>query len=99
MGERPKGIKNGRALFEIDRTDNEGDYCPENCRWIKKRQNSLNARRSRIWTVNGVDYPSAIDAANAVGLPRKTLSNRCTGYGNFEGVPTPGYSVRDRYPQ
>ena len=40
-------IKAGyREGLEIDRIDNEGDYTPDNCRWVTHRENMKNTRRS-----------------------------------------------------
>lgn len=36
-------IENGyREGLEIDRIDNDGNYCPENCRWVTHRVNCQN---------------------------------------------------------
>lgn len=47
MGERPS------PAHQVDRIDNEGDYCKSNCRWSTAREQSENRRNTRLFEYNG----------------------------------------------
>jgi hypothetical protein len=52
MGPKPDGMS-------LDRVDNDGDYCRENCRWASAKENSRNRRSSRLINIDGVVKPLA----------------------------------------
>lgn len=50
-------IKNGYNDFlSIDRIDTNGNYCPDNCRWISQKEQCKNRRNTKFITINGVSH-------------------------------------------
>lgn len=47
MGDRPS------PEYQLGRMDNDGDYCPENCRWVTKKENQRNKRNNVCITAFG----------------------------------------------
>lgn len=37
----------------LDRLDVNGNYCPENCRWVTRKEQQLNRRVNKVFTFNG----------------------------------------------
>ena len=60
--------------LELDRIDNNGDYCPENCRWTDRKTNMRNRRNSVLpgW---------ALDAADKNGVSGSLLYQRAVKKG------------------
>lgn len=75
----------------LDRIDNDGDYTPENCRWVDFHTQCLNTRRNRIISVNGVSL-TATEWENMNNLTRGTIYNRVKkGWSEEDAAITPLY--------
>lgn len=72
MGECPPKLT-------IDRIDNDGNYEPDNCRWVSRSKNQCNRSCSITWIVNGKPYPSSTLAAKEHGVSSRTISAWCRG--------------------
>lgn len=74
-------MKNGyepnakRGITTIDRIDVNGNYCPENCRWITLSEQGNNKTTSRYMVVNGVKHTIS-EWSKITGIEKSTLKDR-----------------------
>lgn len=73
MGQAPKD-SNGKP-YQLDRIDNNGNYCPENCKWVTRRENMRN-RRDNIYIHIYGEKMCAADACSLFHLNRTTVTER-----------------------
>jgi len=73
MGERPS------KDYVLDRINPNGNYEPNNCRWITKEKSALNKTNSKIWVVKGKQYNSSKEAAKANNVSMQTIRLWCCG--------------------
>lgn len=69
MGPRPS------PTHSIERIDNDGDYCPENCRWATKREQVANTRATHRVVLDGQQSCLA-HVAEVAGVAPCTIRQR-----------------------
>lgn len=81
----------------IDRIDNNGDYTPDNCRWVTMKEQSINKRNTSMLEYNGVVKPIK-EWSDAFGFKREVLKSRLrNGWSIEEALTTPSNRHNKRH--
>ena len=83
---RGNGYEDG---LTIDRIDNDGNYCPENCRWVTRDEQQINKRYNHTAEINGVRR-TLTEWARVYGLKESVVNWRVNnGWDVVQALTTP----------
>ena len=89
-------ISNGyQKGLTIDRIDNNGDYFPDNCRWVTLAENNQNRRSSIFYTYNGKTQ-NLQQWCNEYGISRSMVNKRLKMGWDFEKALFTPKQTRDK---
>ena len=78
-----------RDGLTIDRINNDGDYTPNNCRWVTMKEQSINKRNTVTLEYNGITK-SIKEWSDDLGFKREVLKSRLkNGWSAEETLTTP----------
>lgn len=83
-----------RDGLTLDRIDTNGDYSPDNCRWVTQEVQNRNKRNIVKMTLDNETLPLVV-WAERTGLPANTLRlRRANGWSDADAIQTPYGSAR-----
>lgn len=87
---RTWALNNGyNDTLTIDRIDNNGNYCPENCRWVTMKEQNNNKRNNHYITYNGETH-TVSEWLEITGIKHSTMYQRLrNGWSIEEALTTP----------
>ncbi len=82
MGDKPPGLS-------LERINNDGNYCPENCKWATPLEQGNNSRKNRRIEIDG-ETKTLSQWCRTVGINKGTvLSRERCGWGIVEAITSP----------